>query len=154
MLMGEITAGADAHGLTQLFAGLSRSLVVCDLGVTGLALAASLAATVNLVLLGGMLYRRLGRFPWLAWSSSLLWSLTASLAMAVLVRWIAQQINWLDPEVPFVLRLGVLVLAVAAGTASFLLLVWKGGREELRALTAMLPELLLRLLPPFLQPRR
>src|SRR5262249_38306316 len=49
MLMGEITAGADAHGLARFFAGLSHFLAVCDLGVTGLALAASLAATVNLV---------------------------------------------------------------------------------------------------------
>lgn len=153
VLMGEITAGADAPGPARLFTGLSRSLAICDFGVTGLALAASLAATVNLMLLGGMLYRRLGRFPWPAWSSSLRWSLTASLAMAVLVRWIAQQIDWLDPEVPFALRLSMLVLAIAAGTASFLLMVWKGGREELRALTGMLPEPLLRLLPQFLQPR-
>src|SRR5712691_505569 len=154
MLMGEITVGAEAHGLTHLFAGLSRSLAVSDLGIAGLALAASLAATVNLVLLGGALYRRLGRFPWPAWNSSLLWSLSASLVMAALVRWITQRIAWLDPEVPFVLRLSVLVLAIAAGTASFLLMVWKGGKEELRALTGMLPEPLLRLLPQFLQPRR
>jgi hypothetical protein len=73
--------------------------------------------------------------------------------MAVLVRWIAQQIDWLDPEISFIVRLGVLVLAVAAGTTSFLLMVWQGGREELRALTGMLPEPLLRFLPQFLQPR-
>jgi len=153
MLMGEITADADAPGLARFFAGLSRSLTMYDLGVAGLALAASLAATVNLVLLGGLLHRRLGRLPWPGCGSSLLWSLSASMTMAVLVRWIAQQIDWLDPEISFVVRLGVLVLAVAAGTTSFLLIVWQGGSGELRALIGMLPEPLLRILPQFLQPR-
>jgi putative peptidoglycan lipid II flippase len=152
MLMGEITAGANANGLARLFARLSHSLAVYDLGVAGLSLAASLAATVNLLLLGGMFYRRLGRFPWSGCGFSFLWSLGASVTMAILVRWIVQQIDWLNPQTPFVLRLGALVLAVTAGTGSFLLIVWRGGREELRALTGMLPESLLRLLPQFLQP--
>ena len=64
LLMGEITAGTNPNGLARLFAGLSHSLAVDDLGVAGLSLAASLAATVNLMLLSGMLYRRLGQFPW------------------------------------------------------------------------------------------
>jgi putative peptidoglycan lipid II flippase len=153
MLMGEITTGADLHGLARLFARLSHSLLVSDLGVAGLALAASLAATVNLVLLGSLLHRRLGRFPWSAYGFSLLWSLGASVTMTIVVRWVVQQIDWLNPETSLVLRLGVLVLAITAGIASFLLLVWKVGREELRALTGMLPQPLLRLLPQFLQPR-
>jgi hypothetical protein len=73
--------------------------------------------------------------------------------MAMVVRWIVQQVDWLNPQISFVWRLGVLALALAAGIASFLLVVWKGGREELRALTDMLPDFLLRLLPQFLQPR-
>jgi putative peptidoglycan lipid II flippase len=152
LLMGEITAGTNPHGLARLFAGLSHSLAVYDLGVAGLSLAASLAATVNLMLLSGLLYRRLGQFPWSGCGFSLLWSLGASGTMAVVVRWIARQIDWLNPQTSFVLRLGVLVLAVTAGAVLFLLLVWRGEREELRALTGMLPEPLLRLLPQFLQP--
>ncbi len=153
MLMGEVTVSAETHGLARLFASLSHSFAVVDLGVAGLALAASLAATVNLVLLGGLLYRRLGRSPWAGGGSLLLWSLSASVLMAFVARWIVQEVDWLSPQASFVGRLGVLVLAVVAGIASFLLVVWKGGREELRALTGMLPDSLLRLLPQFLQAR-
>src|SRR5262245_57304807 len=153
MLMGEITISAETRSMARLFASLSRSFAVYDLGVAGLALAASLAATVNLVLLGSLLRRRLGRFPWSGCGTLLLWSLSASAIMAIVVRWIVQQVDWLNPQISFVWRLGVLALAVAAGIVSFLLIVWKGGREELRALTDMLPDFLLRLLPQFLQPR-
>jgi putative peptidoglycan lipid II flippase len=154
MLMGEVIIGAETHGAARFFASLSRSFAVYDFGVGGLALAASLGATVNLVLLGSLLHRRLGWFPWSGCGSLLLWSLSASAIMAVVVRWIVQQVDWLNPQTSFVWRLSVLALAVAAGIASFLLVVWKGGKEELRTLTGMLPDPLLRLLPQFLQPNR
>jgi peptidoglycan biosynthesis protein MviN/MurJ (putative lipid II flippase) len=153
VLMGEITASADSQGLARVFAALSTSLAVVDWGSAGLALAASLAAMVNLLFQAGALYRRLGVFPWAAWASSLGWSVTASVAMAVPLWWISRQIDWLDQGVPFALRVGVLALAIVVGAVSFVLVVWQGGRAELRALTEMLPERLLRLLPQFLQPR-
>jgi peptidoglycan biosynthesis protein MviN/MurJ (putative lipid II flippase) len=152
MLMGKVTISTEMHGLARLFASFSYSFAVYDLGVAGLALAASLAATVNLVLLGGLLCRRLGRFPWSGCGALLRWSLSASAIMAIVVRWIVQEVDWLNPQTSLVWRLGVLALAVAAGVASFLLVVWKGSRKELRALTGMLPDSLLRLLPQFLQP--
>jgi hypothetical protein len=80
--------------------------------------------------------------------------MVASALMTVLIRWIAQQIDWLDPDVSFLRKLGVLSLAVTAGIVSFTLLVWRGGKNEIRALIAMLPERAFRFLPQFLQPQR
>jgi len=154
MLMGTITVHADTSSFARFLALLNRSMIAYDFGTAGLALAASLAAVVNLILLGGILSRRLGRFPWAAWISSLLWSMAASALMAVLIRWIAQQIDWLDPDVSFFRKLGVLSLAVTAGIVSFTLLVWQGGKNEIRALIAMLPERAFRFLPQFLQPQQ
>jgi putative peptidoglycan lipid II flippase len=154
MLMGVVSTNAEAHSLGRFFAGLGQVFAVYDLGAEGLALAASLAATVNLVLLSGVLSRRLGQFPWSAWISSFLWSVLASAVMAVLVRWITQQIDWLNPDLPFTVRLAMLGLAVAAGVVSFTLIAWYGGRNELHALTGMLPERVLRLLPQLFQARK
>ncbi|MGH7960618.1 MAG: murein biosynthesis integral membrane protein MurJ, partial [Candidatus Binatia bacterium] len=153
VLMGTVTASADANVLARVVASLSASVAVADWGSVGLAVATSLAAIVNLLLQATMLYRRLGLFPWAAWASSLVWSITASLVMAVPLWWIVQQIDWLDQGVPFFLRVGVLALAIVVGIVSFLFVAWQGGKAEFRALTAMLPERLLRFLPQFLQPR-
>ena len=153
MLMGKISASGPTHGLAGFFAALSESLTVWNLGPAGLALAASLAATVNLVLLGVVLVRRLGTFPWTTWFASLAWSLAASVVMSGPVWWIAHQIEWLDKSVPLPVRLFVLTAAIAGGAVSFAVVAWPGGKAELRALASMLPQRLLRFLPQFLQSR-
>jgi putative peptidoglycan lipid II flippase len=153
MLMGTIVVHADTSGFARFLVLLNRSVVVYDLGAAGLALAASLAAIVNVILLGGLLSRRLDRFPWAAWTPSLLWSLAASALMAMPIQWIAQQIDWLDPQVSFLCKLSMLSLAVIVGIISFILLVWRGEQEEIRALLTMLPQRAFRFLPQFLQPR-
>ncbi|MBI3301764.1 MAG: murein biosynthesis integral membrane protein MurJ [Deltaproteobacteria bacterium] len=153
VLMGQVTASAESRVLARIFAFLSALLAVVDWGSAGLALATSLAAMVNLLLQAAALYRRLGVFPWAAWVSSLVWSVTASMAMAVPLWWTSRQVDWFDQEVSFALRAGVLALAVVVGTMSYVLVAWQGGKVELRALTGMLPQRLLRLLPQFLQPR-
>jgi putative peptidoglycan lipid II flippase len=153
MLMGEVTIGADSQALARVFASLSAALAVVDRGSAGLALATSLSAVVNLLLQAGALYRRLKVFPWVAWTSSLVWSVAACVVMAVPLWGISQQIDWCAPGVPFVLRVGTLALAIVAGTACYILVVWRGGKAELRALSGMLPQSLLRFLPQFLQPR-
>jgi putative peptidoglycan lipid II flippase len=152
MLMGEITILTDTSGLARVLATLNRLVAVYDFGTAGLALAASLAATVNLLLLGGILSRRLSGFPWPIWLSSLLWSIVASIPMTILIHWIALQVDWLDPAVSFLYKLGALMLAILAGIISFVLVVWPGGKNEIRTLIAMLPKYTLRFLPQFLQP--
>jgi peptidoglycan biosynthesis protein MviN/MurJ (putative lipid II flippase) len=101
-----------------------------------------------------MLSRRLERFPWRPWGSSLVWSLIASLVMTIPVWWVSRQIDWLDKEVPFLLQLSVFMLAIAVGAVSFLLVAWRGQRAELDALIGLLPQRLLRFLPQFLQSRQ
>lgn len=153
MLMGRISLSGDAHGLARFFTALGESLAVWNLGPAGLALAASLAATVNLVLLGAVLSRRLEKFPWAACIASLLWSSTASVVMSGPVWWISHQIDWLDKSIPLLVRLLVLTLAITGGAVCFVVVAWQGGKAELRALASMLPERLLRFLPQSLQAR-
>mgnify|MGYP001331352280 CR=1 FL=1 len=145
--MGAIRVTADASGLARILASLSLVLVHYDLGATGLALAASLGALVNMIVLGFVLSRRLVAFPWSAWHMSLGWSLLASIAMTGPVWWIAQQINWLDPALSMLTRVGVLLVAMLVGIISYGLVIWRGGKPELHALTHLLPERLLRRLP-------
>ena len=147
ILMGPIRVPADASGLAHLLASLSLILASYNLGAVGLALATSLATTVNMLLLGVVLSSRLAAFPWSAWRTSLGWSLLASIAMAGPVWWIVQQINWLDPALSIVTRIGVLLLAILVGIISYGLIIWRGGKPELQALSNLLPERLLRRLP-------
>ncbi len=147
ILMGAITVSAEASGPARVLASLSLVLAYSDLGAVGLALAASLSTMVNMILLGLVLSSRLAAFPWSAWRTSLGWSLLASIAMAGPVWWIAQQINWLDPALSIVTRIGVLLLAILVGIVSYGLIIWQGDKPEFQALTNLLPERLLRRLP-------
>jgi putative peptidoglycan lipid II flippase len=147
ILMGRITVSADASGLAHLLASLSLVLASYDLGAVGLALAASLGTTVNMLLLGVVLSHRVSAFPWTAWRTSLGWSLLASIAMAGPVWWIAQQVNWLDPALSIVTRIGVLLLSILVGIISYGLIIWRGDKPELQALIDLLPQRLLRRLP-------
>ena len=147
ILMGPIAVSVDASGLAHLLASFSFVLVSYDLGAVGLAYAASLGTTVHMLLLGIVLSRRIASFPWAAWRTSFGWSLLASIAMAGPVWWIAQQVNWLDPALSIVTRIGVLLLAILVGIVSYGLIIWRGGKPELCALTDLLPKRLLRRLP-------
>jgi putative peptidoglycan lipid II flippase len=154
LLMGEVTTSVDARMLACVFASLSTALAVVDWGSAGLAFATSLSAVASLLVQAGILSRRLKMFPWTAWVSSLAWSVIASVAMAVPLWWIVQQVDWVNPGTPFMVRVNVLMLAILIGIGSYLAVAWRGGKEEFRWVTAMLPQRLLRLLPQFLQPSR
>lgn len=149
MLMGQISLQPGANSLAQLLAELSALLAVYDFGVVGLAVAASLGTTVNMILLAFVLSPRLPQFPWSAWLRSLGWSLFASALMAGPVWGIAGLINWIDPLLSTFVRLGVLFLAIGVGVTSVGLVLRWGGKSELRALRHLLPQRLLRRLPQF-----
>ncbi|MCS6925936.1 MAG: murein biosynthesis integral membrane protein MurJ [Candidatus Binatia bacterium] len=154
VFMGRIAPGADLHALAGFFASLSTVLALYEGGVGGLALAASLSATIHVLYLGVVVYRRVAVFHWTPWVASLSWSLLGAAVMAAPVLWISRQVDWLDPQVSFAIRAGTLVLAVVVGMVSYGCVVWCARKNELLLLTAMLPERLLRLLPQFLQARR
>jgi len=151
MFMGHIVPEAGAGTAERFFAALSDHITIGHLEAGGLALASSLAATVNVLLLGVILVRRLGGFPWRAWLHSLTWSVLGSVVMIGPVWWIEQQINWLDRSVPYLFRVGLLATAIAAGMVSFTLVAWWGGKTEFAVLLRMLPDRLLRRVPQFLQ---
>lgn len=154
MFMGHVTPHTEVHGLARFFASLSTVLAVSEGGVGGLALAASLSATVNVVYLGVIVCRRVEISPGFAWGASFGWSLLGAAAMAMPVLWISRQVDWLDPHVSLALRVSTLMCAVAVGVLSYGLVVWSGQKNEFSMLVTMLPERLLRLLPQFLQARR
>ena len=154
MFMGHIVAEENSGRLVQFLAALSAHITIGHLEAGGLALAASLSATVNVLLLGAILLRRLGGFPWRAWLNSLAWSALGAVFMIGPVWWIEHQIDWLDRSVPYLFHVGVLVSAIVAGIGSFILVAWWGGKTEFAALVRMLPDRLLRRLPQFLQANR
>lgn len=151
MFMGHIHPEEDSGKLVQFFAAVSERITLAHLEAGGLALASSLAAVVNVLLLGVILLHRLGGFPWRAWLLSLAWSTFGAVIMIGPVWWIAQQVDWLDRSVPYLFRVGVLGAAIVAGMVSFIVVAWWGGKTEFAALLRMLPDRLLRRVPQFLQ---
>lgn len=137
LLVGPLAPPAGAH-LGAGLASASRAIGIVDLRHGGLALATSLAATVNLILLCVMLGRRAGDIAWRAWLRSTGRTLLASLAMVPLVLAITRRIAWFDGTVPFAARLGWLLVAVAAGAAVYAVTAVLLGGEEVRALRAAL----------------
>jgi putative peptidoglycan lipid II flippase len=151
MFMGHIVAEEDAGQIVRFFAALSDRITIGRLEAGGLALSASLSATVNVLLLGVILLRRLAGFPWAAWTHSLAWSVLGAVVMIGPVWWIQQQIDWFDRTLPYLFRVAVLLSAIAGGVVSFVLVAWWGGKPEFAALLRMLPDRLLRRVPQFLQ---
>ena len=154
VLMGRISLPSEANWLAQGVAAVSGMVSMQNWGVVGLAAATSLASMANLVFQAVRLSRRLSAFPWRQWAVSLLWSGLASVGMLVVLWWFVGQIDWLAPGGSRLSRLGSLGGAVLIGVCSFVVLVWPGGKDELRALLGILPHRLLGLLPQFLQPRQ
>ncbi len=154
VLMGRISLPGEANWLAQGVAAVSDMVSMQNWGVVGLAAATSLASMANLVFQAARLSRRFPAFPWQQWAASLLWSGIASVGMLVVLWWCVGQIDWLAPDGSRLSRLGSLGGAVMIGGCSFVVLVWPGGKDELRALLGILPHRLLGLLPQFLQPRQ
>ncbi len=154
VLMGGISLPAEAHWLAQGVAAVSGVLSAQHWGVVGLAAATSLAALTNLGFQAVRLSRRLSAFPWRPWAVSLLWSGLASGGMLIVLWWWVGQIDWLAPTGSRLSRLGSLGGALLLGGGSFVVLVWPGGKDDLRALLGVLPQRLLGRLPQFLQPRQ
>lgn len=154
MLMGPIVLPSNTGMLARWFALLNANLVVLDGGTAGLALATSLSAVVNLVLMTIILRRRFGGFPWASWSSSLAWSVAGCGGMSLPLWWITRRIDWVGVGTPFFERAETLTFALLIGGLSYLIIAWWGGRREFSLFVGMLPQRALRFLPQFLQPRK
>jgi putative peptidoglycan lipid II flippase len=141
LLIGPLPVPTEA-GFVSLLAAATGSLGIADLRHGGLALATSLAATVNLVLLAALLGRRAGGFAWGTWLRSTGRTLVGSLTMIPVVLAITNRVAWFDPGVPLSARVGWMLLAVGAGAVTcFVALNALGGTEMVafrRALRARL----------------
>ena len=103
-------AGAIAHA--------ASALRIADLGHSGLALAASIAAAVNVAFLIAPLRRRLGGFDLRPPLASLVRSLVAAAPMAVLVYAAAGRVDWTAPG-HSVLNALWLAAIIAGGLGAF-----------------------------------
>lgn len=117
ILMGEITAGPDANMLARMVAAISQNVGLFSLGHGGLALATSISATFNFLVLLFILSRRLGRFPlgefFLSFSRNLFNSLLMALPLVFIVRsvdWVGTERSLLTHGVIFLLLLGLGIL--------------------------------------------
>ncbi len=141
MLMGPVMA--EGEGLIEkTIATLSTHLTLVDLRHGGLALATSLSATVNLLLLGVLLRQRFGGFAWGKVAVSFAKSLLASLLIVWPVRMVAGQIDWLGPTVNLLTQSAVLCGAVATGVVVFGVAICLLDRAEVKELYPRLFRLL------------
>lgn len=130
-LMGPV--GGDQTFIGRLVAGATGLLGIADLRHAGLALATSIAATVNLTVLLIALRRRLPAMRLSETLPSALRSAAASLAMVPAIEWIIAQIDWAS-SARFVTRVAVLGEAVVAGAVIYAAVALLLGSEELKTL--------------------
>ncbi len=130
MFMGPVTAGDGSRLLTAI-AWATGHLGIVDLRHAGLALATSLAAVVNMVLLAAVLARRLGGLEGRAVAASLGRSLLATVAMGAAVSAVGHLGGW---GAGALADAGVLAATIAVGGAAFAVSAWFLGGPEIAAL--------------------
>ncbi len=135
LLVGPL-ATAPEGTLATLLTAIPRAIGIADLRHGGLALATSLAATVNLGLLGFALHRRIGDFGLAAWARSTARTLIAALAMVPGVLAVTRSLEWFDATVPFATRLTCLGAAILVGMAVCGITLLALGGPEVAALRA------------------
>jgi putative peptidoglycan lipid II flippase len=136
LLMGAVAAPGASH-LAGAIATLSQTVAVFNLRHTGLALATSLSATVNVILLVLWLRRRLGPLGAGDLMPSLVRSLVASIAMIPAVRYVAGLTVWSQPGA-LAMHAAVLALAMVVGVVVFTVVALVLGAEEIQSMVRIL----------------
>jgi putative peptidoglycan lipid II flippase len=131
LLMGPIAATGGSR-LADAIAALTRALWVVDLRHVGLALATSLSAMVNLIVLAALLRRHLGQLGVAELLPSFLRSLLASLAMLPVLHVIAARADWAQSGV-LLAHAAVLLAAIVGGGALFAAVALLLGGDEVQA---------------------
>ena len=135
LLMGPVV-GAGKSSIGDTIAALTRLIAVVGLRHTGLALATSISASVNLICLATVLQRRLGSLRGMGIAPSFLRSLVASLAMIPAVNVIVHRVNW--SETHGVAHASALLAAIVAGVVVYGLTITLAGGEEAHVLVSVL----------------
>jgi putative peptidoglycan lipid II flippase len=138
LLMGPIS-GAGGSRLADAIAALTRTLWVFDLRHVGLALATSLSATVNMIVLVAVLRRHIGRLGLAELLPSFVRSLSASLAMLPLVHYIAARADWAQSGA-LLAQVAVLLAAILGGGAVFVAVALLLGGDEVQAAMRLVGE--------------
>jgi len=142
MLMGAVAPTGESR-IADAIAVTTQHTSVLSLQHAGLALATSIAATVNLVLLVAVLRRRLGKLDVADLAGSFARSLAAALAMVPAVRYIAGLTDWSERG-ELLLHTAVLLAAVGVGVLIYLLASFILGGDEVRVVMRQLRQRLLR----------
>jgi putative peptidoglycan lipid II flippase len=142
MFMGPVPVRGESV-LADGIARLASALTVVNLRHAGLALATSVAATVNLVLLLTVLRRRLEGLAVMSLLSSLIRSLAAASVMVVPVRWLAGWVDWAEPG-QLAVKLGVLLASICLGMGVFGVVAYLLGGEDVGRMSRFLRERLWR----------
>jgi putative peptidoglycan lipid II flippase len=135
-LMGAVDPGPSAVG--RLIASITAATAIADLQHIGLALAASVAATTNLLCLVLWLRTRLPQLRAAPLIPSFLRSLTASLAMIPPVLFLQSLVDW--QTATLTLRVTALSAAIGAGVLTFGIVALLLGGDEVAAMRRILRE--------------
>jgi len=136
VLMGQVPAAGGSH-LAEAIAALARTVSLFDLRHVGLALAASLSATVNMIVLAALLGRHLGPVGLAEVLPSLVRSLLASLAMLPLLHYIAGCADWAQSGA-LLTHAAVLLAAIVGGGVVFAAVALVLGGDEVQAALRLL----------------
>ena len=145
VMMGPIEATGESR-IADAIARATQTISIFNLRHAGLALATSVSATVNLVLLMVFLRRRLGTFGLRELTPSFVRSLLASLAMVPAVRAVAGLTVW-SQRGQLLVHAAVLMLAMGVGVAVFVTASAVLGGDEIRTMARLARERLTRLTP-------
>lgn len=120
MLMGPVHAAPEADSLSRSVSALTATLSFLHLSHGGLALATSISATVNFLLLLVILDRRLGEFPWRHFLLSFCRNLISALVMAFPLLLTVRHVDWVARDQGLWIHATVFVAVIALGIAIFL----------------------------------
>jgi putative peptidoglycan lipid II flippase len=116
-------------------ASLTASMEVVNLRHAGLSLATSLSATVNLLLLGCLLARRLGSLDGRAFAGSMARSVVAALVMGLAVHRVGASFDW-TVSGPVTVKVAGLTAAIGCGGLVYGSIAWLLGAPEIETLRA------------------
>lgn len=127
----------QAVGFAGAIARAAAALRVADLGCAGIALAASLAAAVNVSCLIVPLGRRLGGLDSRSFAAAFARSLAAALPMTALIYAAAARVDWTAPA-GGAGNAAWLAATIAAGLFAYAAAAWLLGGPEVAAVRALL----------------
>ncbi|MFQ5683197.1 MAG: murein biosynthesis integral membrane protein MurJ [Candidatus Binatia bacterium] len=124
VLMGEVTASRDSNVVARAVVAVSQHLSLFSLLHGGLALATSISATFNFLVLLLILNRRLGQFPLREFSLSFFRNVLNALLMALPLFFIVRKFDWIGSSRDLLTHGAVFLLLLILGTLLYFALTF------------------------------